>query len=433
MDVPPKDVPPKPARSPLQAARPAAARLAGVDAARGVALLGMMATHLMATFGPDAGRTPTWVGLVFSGRSAALFAVLAGIGLALSTGRQQPLRGAELRAARRGVALRAVPIALVGLILGGLEVNIAIILVHYAVLFVCILPFLGLGTRALAAWAAGWTLLSPVLAFALRPWFLSAEPPVRLGHNPAMEDLETPGPLLADIFLTGYYPVLQWLSYLLIGLLIGRLDLTATAVRILLLCGGAVLAVTAKTLGTAAILDWGGLQALEESVANPAFPLTSHLQVSLTGVEQSGTWWWLAAAAPHSGTTLDLLHTAGSAAAAVGFFLLLGGLRRPGRRETARWLLPLSGPGAMTLTLYTLHVWAASWYHERELPEGLSSEGLYQLHALSAVAIGGLFALWGRRGPLEWLAHQAAVLGRYRPAARGREPRRPRRGGRGTA
>ena len=53
----------------------------------------MMATHVLPTFESDAQLTPTWVGLVFSGRASALFAVLAGIGLALSTGKQQPLQG----------------------------------------------------------------------------------------------------------------------------------------------------------------------------------------------------------------------------------------------------------------------------------------------------------------------------------------------------
>ena len=105
-------------------------RLTGIDAARGAALLGMMATHLLPTFGPAPGWEPTWIGLTFSGRSSALFAVLAGVGLALATGKQAPRRGAELGAARGGVALRALVIAVVGLALGGLEVNVAIILVH---------------------------------------------------------------------------------------------------------------------------------------------------------------------------------------------------------------------------------------------------------------------------------------------------------------
>ena len=88
-------------------------RLAGIDAARGLALLGMMATHVLLTFERNAELTPTWVGLVFSGRASALFAVLAGIGLALSTGKQRPLQGPELSAARRGTALRALVVAAV--------------------------------------------------------------------------------------------------------------------------------------------------------------------------------------------------------------------------------------------------------------------------------------------------------------------------------
>ena len=208
----------------------AGTRLAGIDAARGLALLGMMATHLMPTFESDAALTPTWIGLTFSGRAAALFAVLAGIGLALSTGKQRPLEGSALAAARRGIALRALVIAVVGLSLGGLEVNVAVILVHYAVLFLCVLPFIGLQLKALCAWAAGWILGSPVIAFLLRPWLMAADPPLQLNHNPGWEDLSTPGQLLGDLFLTGYYPVFQWLAYLLVGLVIGRLALATAAV-----------------------------------------------------------------------------------------------------------------------------------------------------------------------------------------------------------
>ncbi len=118
----------------------------------------MMATHLLPTFESNADLTPTWIGLTFSGRAAALFAVLAGIGLALSTGKQVPVEGARLAAARRGHCPARAVIAAVGLTLGGLEVNLAIILVHYAVLFLCVLPFLGLKLKALCAWAAGWIL-----------------------------------------------------------------------------------------------------------------------------------------------------------------------------------------------------------------------------------------------------------------------------------
>jgi uncharacterized membrane protein len=384
-------------------------RLRGIDAARGVALLGMMATHLLPTFESNANLTPTWIGLTFSGRAAALFAVLAGVGLALSTGKHQPFAGPELAKAQRGVALRALVIAAVGLTLGGLEVNVAVILVHYAVLFVCVLPFLGLGVKRLCAWAAAWILASPVLAYLLRPWLLAAERPLRLGHNPRWEDLGTPARLLGDVFLTGYYPVVQWLSYLLVGLAIGRLVLTKAVVPALLLVGGTVVAVAAKTIGVAAMADWGGLAALEKVLNSPGYPLGSVLQVNLAGLPQEGSWWWLASAAPHSGTPLDLLHTSAVAAAVIGACLLL--------ERLAEWvdldlLLPLRGAGAMTLTVYTVHVWVLSNFYLKPLPAGWTEDGMYFAHAAAAIAVGVVFARLAWRGPLEWLGHAAGQLGR---------------------
>lgn len=399
-----------PARTSRKAAgQPSGGRLHGIDAARGLALLGMMATHLLPTFESDASLTPTWIGLTFSGRAAALFAVLAGVGLALSTGKHRPVQGPDLGAARRGIALRALVIAAVGLTLGGLEVNLAIILVHYAVLFLCVLPFLGMGLKRLCAWAGGWILGSPVLAYLIRPWLLAAEPPLKLGHNPSWEDLGTPSRLLADLFFTGYYPVFQWLSYLLVGLVVGRLVLGRAMLPLFLLVAGSVVAVLAKTLGVTAMESWGGRPALEEVLNSPGYPLDSVLQVNLTGIPQEGSWWWLASAAPHSGTTLDLLHTSGVAVAVIGACLLLGRL--------AEWvdldlLLPLRGAGAMTLTLYTVHVWVVSGFYLKPLPSGWTEDGMYFVQAAAAVVVGIVFVLLKWRGPLEWLGHAANQLGR---------------------
>jgi uncharacterized membrane protein len=397
-----------PSRAPRSSSAPE--RLRGIDAARGLALLGMMATHLLPTFEANASLTPTWIGLTFSGRAAALFAVLAGIGLALSTGKQVPAEGRALGAARRGIALRAAVIAAVGLALGGLEVNLAIILVHYAVLFLCVLPFLGLRLKALCVWAAAWIMVSPVLAYLVRPWLLASNPPLKLGHNPSWEDLSTPSQLLGDLFFTGYYPVFQWLSYLLVGLVIGRLALTKAVVPVLLLTAGTAVAVISKALGTAAMESWGGRAALQEVLNAPGYPLDSVLQVNLTGVQQEGSWWWLASAAPHSATTLDLVHTSAVAAAVVGACLLLGRL--------ADWLdldllLPLRGAGAMTLTLYTIHVWVVAGFYLKPLPAGWTEDGMYFAHAATAIIVGMVFVLLKRRGPLEWLGHAANQVGRY--------------------
>ena len=389
------------------------ARLTGIDAARGLALLGMMATHVLPLYGSDVHLTPTWVGLVFSGRASALFAVLAGVGLALSTGKQQPPGGADLWAARRGVAFRALVVAAIGLSLGGLEVNVAIILVHYAVMFLCILPFLGLGPKRLLVLAAAWVVAAPGLAFLLRPWLLSPTPALQLGHNPGWEDLTTPARLLGDLFLTGYYPVFQWIAYLLIGLAVGRLALSAAAVPVLLVAAGGTVAVLSKWASAVLLEDWGGLKALQAQLTDPDYPLESVLQVNLTGVQQTGSGWWLAVSSPHSGTTLDLLHTSGVAVAVVGIFLLLG---RLGDWVELDLLLPLRGTGAMTLSLYTAHLCLMAALNGQQLPAGWTVEVVYWTQVAVALLIGWIFARQAWRGPLEWAAHSANQLGRYRPA-----------------
>ena len=63
---------------------PSARRILGVDAARGVALIGMMSIHIAPAIGTDGSTSTTY--LIASGRSAALFALLAGVGLALASG-----------------------------------------------------------------------------------------------------------------------------------------------------------------------------------------------------------------------------------------------------------------------------------------------------------------------------------------------------------
>ena len=288
--------------------------------------LGMMATHVLPTFEPTPQLTPTWIGLAFSGRAAALFAVLAGVGLALSTGKQRPPEGAALAAARRGIALRALVIAAVGLSLGGLEVNIAIILVHYALLFLCVLPFLGLRLKApvraggrLDRWLPRcWpTCCGPGCWPPIRPCSWATTRAGRTCPRPAR--------LLGDLFLTGYYPVFQWIAYLLVGLVIGRLALTKAAVPVLLLAGGTAVAVLRQVAGDVLMEDWGGRAALQADAGDPGYPLESLLQVNLAGIDQSGSWWWLAS------SCTAFRHHAGPAAH-------LRGRRRRGRR------VPAAGP-----------------------------------------------------------------------------------------
>src|SRR6478752_3602935 len=140
-------------------------RVVGVDVARALALLGMMATHMLPGI---EGTQVAWPQQVAGGRASALFAVLAGVSVALVSGRTTPLHGRARYAASVRLVVRAVLIGALGLLLGLVPSGIAVILAFYAVLFLLGLPFLGLRAPALAALAALWALVGPVLSMLVR-------------------------------------------------------------------------------------------------------------------------------------------------------------------------------------------------------------------------------------------------------------------------
>ena len=74
-----------------QASSRSTPRLVGLDVARALAVLGMFAAHT---------APGSWLYTIAEGRAAALFAVLAGVSIALMSGGSQPSEGSRLRAAR---------------------------------------------------------------------------------------------------------------------------------------------------------------------------------------------------------------------------------------------------------------------------------------------------------------------------------------------
>lgn len=371
---------------------PSARRILGVDAARGVALIGMMSVHIAPAIGTDGSTSTTY--LIASGRSAALFALLAGVGLALASGGPTPRRGRPLLAAMAATVARAAVLALVGFFLGAFESGLAIILVYYALLFVVATPFLGLRARVLLPLAAAAAVLTPVLS----QWLRASMPPPSYG-NPTLESLADPFGLFRELTVTGYYPVLTWSAYILAGLAVGRLALADRRTAWAVMIGGAVLAVLAWATSWFLLNAGDGLVALRAAGAgqHPAGgrPLDMALTTSFYGTTPTTDWWWLAIAAPHSGSTFDLLHTIGTACFVLGLMLLLMRVARP-----ALW--PLAAIGSMTFTLYSLHVVLISTV----LPDTIPNALLW--HVLVALAVAVPWRMYVGRGPLEALAANAA-------------------------
>ena len=375
-----------PAARPVGTISPSPTRLVGLDLARALAVFGMFAAHV----GPDpsVGGPLGALMLLAHGRASALFALLAGASLAIIAGRRVPRTGAAGRQAVARIVIRAVLLLALGVALTASGTPVEVILAYYGVYFLLALPLVRLRAGTLAAIAVAWALAGPQLSYLLRAAFGLDD-----GTTGRVE-----GPVA--LLLTGGYPALTWMPFVIAGMALARLDLGATTVLRRLAFLGAGL--TAAGYG----LSW---------LLFHAFPhLTDLATVGSGSSAEDGTVSTdstanLLVASPHSGTTFEVLGNTG-----VAILTMVGSLALLDRLPRARRLLaPVTAVGTMSLTAYVGHIVAIS-----VLGIGigeLSDEPLWVLLVFIATAI--VFAgLWSRRfqrGPLEYLINAAT-----KPAAR---------------
>lgn len=308
--------------------RRASERLHGVDAARAVAILGMVMVHLGPYPAPD-----TLAGTLYGlpeGRASVLFVLLAGIGVALLAKTRAvvwpndtpgaPISG--YRQVRVRVASRALLLLPLGLWLQSLDHRVMVILQYYAVFFVFAALVLALPGRWLLAAASTALLLGPVVYLLGETAF-----PGPYTVDPAM--LGDPlRKLLHDLLLTGAYPLVTWSAPLMFGIWLGRRDLGSVAARRWLMAGGTAVALAsalASTLSGAAIKS-----------GTAAY--------SLLGAE------------PHGQTTLWMTGSVGSACAVLGVSLTLATVRTPRASPLSRLAWPLVATGQMALSVYVGHL-----------------------------------------------------------------------------
>lgn len=387
-------------------------RIVGIDLARCLALLGMITAHLVeGTDGPGGVST---VFQVVAGRSAALFAVLAGVSIALTT---RPRPGRYAAGDRRALAARALVIALIGLFLGVLDSGLAVILTFYGVLFLLAIPVIRWSARRLALLALVWGIVSPVVSLAVRPHLPGPQFLV-----PQPTDLADPVTLVTELVVTGFYPVLTWGTYLFAGLAIGRLDLRSGTVPRWLVVPGAWLAILAlatdrlMTRSEAVRADlvgtydrWGNVETWAD--------LDHLMRIGLYGTTPTGSWSWLWVWSPHSGSIVDLAHTVGTSMLVIGLSLLV--VRAAGR--ASEWVRVAAGAGTMTLTLYAVHVTVVAAGRSEALSSAAPWVLDVRLHLLGALLVGAVFAHARIRGLLERLV--AAVSAAARSS--GSRPRSP--------
>jgi hypothetical protein len=106
-------------------------RLFGPDLARGIALLGMFAAHVVSDRAEN----------LYDGRSSILFATVAGVSLGLLTGGADPPQRGSRGELRGGVALRGLGLIVIGAFLTVVvQPPLAVILDYYGVAFLLLVP-----------------------------------------------------------------------------------------------------------------------------------------------------------------------------------------------------------------------------------------------------------------------------------------------------
>jgi len=404
-------------------------RVLGIDLARGLAVLGMFGAHVGVAGGAFDWSTPsTWSSIV-EGRSSILFAVVAGVSIALVTGGRGRLEGDALVRARLKLFARGALIFVIGGLLEYLGTGVAVILPVYGALFLLAAAFLRMRIRTLLLIAGALCLVAPLPA--IFPFVYSAT---------------------TDPILFGTYPVPIWLAFVLVGMALGRSDLTSVRVIVRIGVAGVLLAALGYGTGAAAV------SLLPATSSDDPFATSSYedptivpaADVDMTGLEcedysdrtyycydpatvigdgdggdegvdaetAEPAWWdeldpsYLISIDPHSGTTFEMVGSTGFALAVIALCLALA---RP-----LRWvLLPLAALGSMPLSAYSVHIVAIAL-----IPDAIGGiEGAYLWPWFTIVALVACTVWWLLigRGPLERLLGIAADA-----AAGVRTPRRRR-------
>lgn len=389
------------------------ARYIGIDLARFLAVAGMMANHLVAIvamnptaseFDQRAGEIAT---TVTSGIAAALFAVLGGVSAVFAS--KRALTAGRTGAATVSIVLRGLVLIVLGLALGALEVPIIVVLVYYGVALILVSVFIAARTWLVALSAAVlWIAGGPLNALARQALEVVEEAGSPSFESFAAEPLET----LRGLLLTGAYPAITWVAYLLVGILIarallaanerGRLSRTALGLAGL----GTALAVLA-TLAS----NWTLANLARFGVAAPdgldMATFTKFLGMQQFGAPTSPELWAQLVAAPHSGSPMEMLRTVGIALAVIGLLVTLFDSRdaAPGPFTDV-----FRSAGAAPLTIYALHLIATSFAYapvyagvdySAGIPWWIAGLGAFGIQLAGVLIIGVILSVTKRRGPLE--------------------------------
>lgn len=396
--------------------------------------------------GEDPSAPIRFLAAIPDGRSSVLFALLAGVSLAILTGRNRVHEGQALRTSRLRILGRAVLLLVIAAVLSSLGTYVGIILAFYAAWFVAALPFVRWPARRLLHAAAVVAVVGPLTGTAIE-WLAASTGLWLVGDANAF---------VLQVFVSGNYAGSSYMAFVLAGMGIGRLDLSAPALHRTMVAAGAVVMIVGyltawgltqlvEAEGADAVattgreqgvvdqpwIDWsGGLGAVmaedgaedadvaggedgaeDEQPAddglNPWFP--THPEITAPDAYPGRDLHWdpqpapelsdLVGAEPHSGTVLETVGSGGCAIMVVGLCLMCG-------RAARAVLTPVTAIGSMALTSYCGQFLVLAFRKDWVVTD---SWGPFALLSVGTMAFALVWTRMARRGPLEWVMWRVSL------------------------
>ncbi|ERM16146.1 DUF418 domain-containing protein [Brevibacillus laterosporus] len=341
-------------------------RLVALDAARGLAVIGMYLQH----FGLN-----ERIAAIVSGNTTLLFVLCGGISYSIMAQRMKD-RETETAAFRTRMLARAVFIDVIGYLLILLNTSYGVILPAYAAMFVLTLVLIRRSTRVLITTAIALTVVAPPLMI--------------LGMS-----VLSGAYLLYDI-AGGPVSALALAPAFVAGMAIGRLELTKIHTALSLAGGGIIMLVVGKGLGAFVLPGlrpsfeaWLiGVQGTVSNQPDPnaIWPLNA----------EPPLWNMLLWTSPHSASTFQTLIGLGGAFLVLGLVCLVP-------KKTSAVLMPFAAVGRVELTMYAAQfivIWCLRLAGIEYGLEGIPFSDL--LVAVATLVTGWLIARLPN-GPLESL------------------------------
>jgi uncharacterized protein len=378
------------------------ARRPDFDVARAVVLLGVFTMNYVVVWNLDEIRSRGWSGIAgpellremfdpwkgpLATRFAATLSTLVGVGVALLSARavasddREAIRQDRWRLRRRGLLFMFVGIFFEAVWPGEI--------LHFTGVYLI-----------LAAWVIRWR-RSALLIGAVAVAALTAIQRIAVFQQVGQQSsamswwggysednftrsIGNPRGFMSNILSWGGHPVLPWFAFVLIGIALGRTDLSSRRTKLYLIAGGA----------TAGVLGYLG-RAVGKGFVPPRWEWTMNTEPGGFGrISPFGL-----------GMPMYVITTAGTSTAALVLLVWMS-------QRTSNWLLTrlLAHAGQMTFTSYLLHG-LIPWFTQDQDWLG-SNYGLVGSLAiavsswLGAVVLGGLYHHYVGRGPMEWLLRQ---------------------------